>query len=319
MNEPTTPPVNPKESCPACEAPSLPFRRGPRRLDLWRCPSCETVFLGRRDATRARVEELEKEHFAEGFVRRQTAWQALFERLLVARTRRRIRRYKNGGALLEVGVGSGAFLRAARDAGFDATGVDPSPAIVDHVRETLQLHVVAAFLEDFRPEDGRRFDVVVMNHVLEHLREPRAALMHLRSLVADDALLHVAVPNVGAWEARLPGWTSYEPYHLFYFSAGTLADTLQAAGFRVVKTETVEPFSGWFNAIVRTLFARSYETARNRIEDAGPSSWKTQLLTGALNLGRVGFGALTLPLRWVQARLGFGEELVVLATPEAGR
>ncbi len=307
-----------EERCPACFQSSTPFCRGPEALDLWRCMSCGIVFLAQHQASHSEVEQLEREHFSDGFVGRQSVWQSIFDRHTNARTRRRILRYKQSGSLLGVGVGNGSFLRAFSDSGFDCTGVEPSPAIVDHVRKNHRLNVVTSYLEDYRPAGGMYFDIAVVNHVLEHMPEPRSALKHLRSLIADDGLVHIAVPNISAWESWLPGWTSYEPYHLFYYSARTLQRALKDAGFRIVQVETVEPFSGWFNAIVRTVMGRAYQMTRRRFEVANQAqrpSTKDSILVNGLNFGRILVGALIFPLRWFQAYLGSGEELIVLAIP----
>ncbi len=312
----STPPR--EERCPACGQSSVRFNRGPEALELWRCVSCTIVFLARHQVSRSEVEQLEEQHFADSFVGRQSVWQTIFDRLTIARTLKRILQHKKKGSLLDVGVGYGSLLCAAREAGFECTGVEPSAAIVDYVHRTHQLNVAPAYLEDFSPADGKRFDVVILNHVLEHMENPQRALKHLRSLLADGGLVHIALPNIAAWEARLPGWTSYEPYHLFYFSTETLSSTLEAAGFRVVRVETFEPFSGWFNAIARSALAKTYQETRSQLEETSQTqqpSWKGVVLLSLLNTGRIVTGILSFPLRWIQARAGGGEELIVVATP----
>jgi peptide/nickel transport system permease protein len=56
-----------------------------------------------------------------------------------------------------------------------------------------------------------------MLEVLEHMPNPKAMLMRVSALLNQGGILHIAVPNISGWEASLTGWTSYEPYHLYYF------------------------------------------------------------------------------------------------------
>jgi hypothetical protein len=65
-------------------------------------------------------------------------------------------------------------------------------------------------------------------------------------------VFHLAVPNVECWEASFSGWTSFEPYHLTYFSPQTLQQTISAGGLSIDHCATHESFSGWFLALLRT-------------------------------------------------------------------
>lgn len=156
------------------------------------------------------------------------------------------------------------------------------------------------------------YDAVVMNHVLEHLPNPVETLMEIRARMAPASWLHLAVPNVSSWEACLPGWTSYEPYHLLYFRLASLREALARAGFRVVEYETIEPFSGWFLTVVRTILGGFNSSVPDRRKQ---QPMTREWIRHIYRILMVSVGMLTAPARWLQAKLGFGEELVVIAAP----
>ena len=92
-----------------------------------------------------------------------------------------------------------------------------------------------------------------MNHVLEHVQEPLDFLRDVKKLLVPCGFVHIAVPNIACWEARLVGWNCYEPYHLLYFNYATLVQAISAVGMELVQVSTYESVSGWFLALLRTI------------------------------------------------------------------
>jgi 2-polyprenyl-3-methyl-5-hydroxy-6-metoxy-1,4-benzoquinol methylase len=300
--------------CPICGCDTRSHMLGRPDLALRRCRLCDVVFLPLQSGASEYAHQMETEFFSGTFTARQNRWQELFDQWKARQTLRGLRRFVHSGRLLEVGVGTGVFLNAARRAGFDCMGIDASGHIADHVRRAYGLPVFQGYLEDFSIDtEKRRFDVIVMNHVLEHMPSPKAMLSRVGALLERGGILYIAVPNITGWEASLTGWTSYEPYHLYYFSPATLGILFKDAGLQVLQVKTVEPFSGWFNALARTVMGVRYRNTRESL-DCGLRNWRLSLAFNAFNLGRVGVGAITLPLRYIQARLNRGEELVAVVT-----
>jgi len=294
--------------CPVCERTEFVAFRAV----LFRCAHCGLVV--NPDAWREGADEaLEREFFDEGaYVPDESAWVRLFERLNAARTLAQLRAAgARTGRLLEVGIGSGALLVHLRDAGFDVEGCDLSESVARHARERHGLRVHVAPLERL---DGA-FDVIVMNHVVEHVSDPVGLLRAARERLAPGGVLHVAVPNVASWDASLPGWTSYQPYHLVYFTPGALALAARRAGLRPLRRRTNEPFSGWFLALARTALGcsphdavASAAAARAPSRASSPAGLGGHLYRAAM----VTAGLASWPLRAAQARVGRGEEVVLI-------
>jgi len=113
--------------------------------------------------------------------------------------------------LLEIGTGSGAIaqyfaVQSDFDCEVDAVDVVDQRKVLDGYRFML---VEGAIL----PFDNARFDVVISNHVLEHVGDRSAQVEHLREIsrvLRDDGLAYLATPN---------RWQVVEPhYHLAFLS-----------------------------------------------------------------------------------------------------
>ncbi|MBN1837940.1 MAG: class I SAM-dependent methyltransferase, partial [Spirochaetales bacterium] len=101
-----------------------------------------------------------------------------------------------GGRLLDVGCAYGPFLAAAREAGFQAEGLDVSAPAVEHVREVLKIPCrVGDFESGEEPWPPGSFDAVSMWYVAEHFREPGLALERAARLLRPGGVLALATPN----------------------------------------------------------------------------------------------------------------------------
>ncbi len=143
-----------------------------------------------------------------------------------------------GGRILDLGCGAGRYLLLMRALGWDVVGVEPDAT--SRAVATGQGLAVVASLADGGLEPGS-FDVITLNHVIEHLEDPVGELRALRPLLAPGGRLGVATPNWAAFGRRLFGrsWYALEPpRHLVLFAPPTLRATVEAAGFEVASLAT---------------------------------------------------------------------------------
>ena len=139
------------------------------------------------------------------------------------------------GGWLEVGCGEGWLLSAARRAGWQVRGLDFSADGLARFHPELESAVTFgdAFENlDQLIEAGAAFEVVALEHVLEHVLDPAALLARLPRLLTPGGVVAITVPNDFSplqLAARADGaidrdfWVA-PPQHLNYFEAQSLAD-----------------------------------------------------------------------------------------------
>jgi 2-polyprenyl-3-methyl-5-hydroxy-6-metoxy-1,4-benzoquinol methylase len=140
----------------------------------------------------------------------------------------------NGRALLDVGAYIGVFVEVAQQAGWRATGVEPSAWAAAEARKRDLDIIDGTLASDALGE--RRFDVITMWDVIEHFDDPAAELARAYERLRPGGWLVAHTMDIDAPVARLMGsrWPWLMDMHLTYFSRKTLAAMLGNAGFEVV-------------------------------------------------------------------------------------
>jgi len=275
--------------------------------NLLKCKTCEIVLDKKIWDESANIKQQEEWFEDEQFI--DSFWVRIFQLLNNRRTWKRIKRcLPPDSKVLEIGVGNGALLRYIKNKNIDVEGCDLSRAASHHIRQRYSIVMHNCFVGEI-PSD-RKYDVVVMNHILEHVNDPVSFLADVKTHLKENGIVHIVVPNIASWEAKLPGWVGYEPYHLSYFMPVTLERATDKATLKVIHTSTHESFSGWFLALLRTLL-KTYEQSpedHHLQQKAKAVKWKEHVYHMAMVIS----GIVSLPLRYVQGKVGYGDELVVI-------
>ncbi len=149
---------------------------------------------------------------------------------------------QNTRRLLEVGVGRGNILAAAKALGWDSVGVDVSEQGAKRLVEQHNFKVIVGDFCTSPLDDIGKVDVVHMNHVLEHMRDPGVALEQVKRILKPNGLFCFAVPTIDEklfnitstlWKLlyNISGhWNGFHPYfwclysigHISCFSANTI-------------------------------------------------------------------------------------------------
>lgn len=146
--------------------------------------------------------------------------------------------------LLDYGAGSGTFLAAAKDRGWEVAGFEPGNRGLANCRG-LGLEATG----DLASLPPGRFGLITLNHVYEHISDTKDALEGIAKLLAPGGRLFIEVPNAKSLRARLAmPWLSRRwqvderyrafPIHLMYYTRDTLTRSLAASGWTVEKAFT---------------------------------------------------------------------------------
>ena len=96
-------------------------------------------------------------------------------------------------------------------------------------------------MEAFAASDNRAYDLITLNHVLEHHPDPRRLLRLCRARLKNGGRLWIAVPNAGSFFAKAlkSRWHSSDlPVHLQQFSPRSLRCVMEEVGYRIEELRT---------------------------------------------------------------------------------
>jgi SAM-dependent methyltransferase len=208
---------------------------GPGHFAVHQCRLCGTLYLN------PRPEEKDLElYYPDDYVpyasgRYLSAWQQWNLQLAVSKQVRAITsRIPDAGRALDVGCATGDFLAALQEKGWHVQGVELNPQIAAFAQETIGDEVFAGSLLEAVYSD-QAFDLVTFWDVLEHLADPRQALVEAARITRPSGSLVLSLPNPSSLEARLFGtnWAGWDiPRHLWWFPKPALVRLLAETGWK---------------------------------------------------------------------------------------
>lgn len=207
-------------------------------FDFHRCVSCSSLFID--PVPKDRLGEIYPSNYysflpsgmKNGLVARVKDW-------LDRRTFRSLVRQLPGAKLsvLDVGGGMGWELGVLRESDPRVAStqiVDMDPAAAEVARGNgHQYH--CGLIQEF--ESDRRFDLVLLLNIIEHVENPEAVLRKVRGLLNPHGLVLVKTPNYDSWDERLfrrRNWAGYHcPRHWVLFNKEGFARLAGRADFEV--------------------------------------------------------------------------------------
>jgi SAM-dependent methyltransferase len=158
-----------------------------------------------------------------------------------------------GQSMLDVGCGTGLSLLEARHLGSQAFGIEADPN-VRPIAEELGLRIHIGSLYDC-PFPDLRFDLIVLNQVIEHIPQPGKMLAALRDRLNPGGRIVLAFPNRASFWRRLSRrrWINWHiPYHLHHFDSRSFESLARHHGYRVAHRQTITP-NLWTTLQLRAL------------------------------------------------------------------
>lgn len=164
--------------------------------------------------------------------------------------------YWRDGSILDVGGGSFDNLRMIRSAfpyltWFDL--VDIAPQL--HTEEDEFRHYSMRF-EDFKTT--RRYQLILMENIIEHVSDPRSFLLHARSLLSDNGVLIVKTPNYRCLQARAfkhIGWGGLHcPRHWTLFCWDSLHALCGELGFLTLRSKYIQGAFFWSTSLLALFY-----------------------------------------------------------------
>jgi len=127
------------------------------------------------------------------------------------------------GSLLDVGCGTGSFLKVCQEHGWRVCGVDPSKSAVQVAKDKYGIEIENNYFDSYKAEI--KFDCITFWGQLEHLSNPMNALKKAVGLLKKGGLIIFEVPSADSFLMRYLVSNKFSPYryienarHLIFFS-----------------------------------------------------------------------------------------------------
>ncbi|WP_233430607.1 class I SAM-dependent methyltransferase [Leeuwenhoekiella palythoae] len=205
-------------------------------------------------------DNLGKYYLSENYISHTDSNDGLFEKVyqwvknyMLKKKVKLISSYVEKGTLLDIGAGTGDFLNQAKKSGWKVTGIEPSPA----ARKRAFEKGINLFEEEAEVGD-RKFDVITMWHVLEHVPDVEKQIEWIKNHLSTDGVLIVAVPNFNSYDAKYykSFWAAWDvPRHLHHFSSKSIKTLFETNGFNLIEQKPLI-----FDSFYVSLLSEKYKS-----------------------------------------------------------
>lgn len=165
------------------------------------------------------------------------------------------------GKLLDIGGGTGSFMRVMEDAGWNVVGIEPDESAR---KNALRINNIQLYAPDKMGNlEDSSFDAITMWHVLEHVHGIKNQIRQIGRLLKKEGVLFIAVPNHNSWDARYYGvyWAAWDvPRHLYHFTPESMCYLWKENGFEVVG---IKPM--WYDSFYVSMLSEKHKRRRTQI------------------------------------------------------
>ena len=155
--------------------------------------------------------------------------------------------------ILDVGSGTGEFLSYMKIKRFDTYGVE----IAKKARELSKKNHGLFVKDSLSSLKEKNFDIITMWHVLEHVYDLDGYMKKIKSLLNDNGIVIIAVPNHKCFDQKFYGkyWAGWDvPLHLWHFDKKSMQKVSEKYGFRI---SSIYPL--YFDSFYVSLLSSKYK------------------------------------------------------------
>lgn len=194
--------------------------------------------------------------------------------------------------ILDVGCGSGHFLKFLSSLGFESlTGLDPF--IQQDRIEEGNVKIYKKELEEVVGE----YDLIFLNHSLEHMKDQYTSLSLIAKLLAEDGLLFISIPLTGsyAWNVYGVDWVQLDaPRHFYLHTIESMKNLCCKAGFNFFDVHyNSTAFQFWGSELYKNdISLIDYMSGKSRIKFSMLQLIKYKKMAHKLNINKKGDAAV---------------------------
>lgn len=156
--------------------------------------------------------------------------------------------------ILDYGCGTGDFINHCQALGYSVRGAEPSPQATAHASSLVRDLIVSPEAE---LASERRYDIISLWHVLEHIHDPVDILTQLKAKLNNGGHIIIALPNPVSTDAQHygPQWAGWDvPRHLWHYEPRSIIQLMEGLGMVHVDSQPM-----WFDAYYVSLLSERYK------------------------------------------------------------
>lgn len=270
--------------CPVCEATTAKHFLtvkdhflSKEDFDLLECDTCALVYTTPRPGEAVIGSYYQSEDYVSHSSSKKGLINSVYNQVrnyTLGKKVKLIRAVSKGNTLLDVGAGTGHFLKRAQEAGFVVKGLEPDPGARKVAFEQNQVDLRP--LEELKSVGENSVDLITMWHVMEHVYDLRQDATKMASLIKSGGAWIIAVPNHKSFDAVYykDYWAAYDvPRHLYHFSPATIVPFIEQLGFVLEKQLPMK-----FDAYYVSMLSEKYKGGS--ILNAMRIGWLSNLRAG---------------------------------------
>ncbi|MDP2167690.1 MAG: class I SAM-dependent methyltransferase [Thermodesulfovibrionales bacterium] len=218
--------------CPVCSSGNSILKETYGKYGIRLCGDCDLVFSDPMRTDMGFYETSEDYADRDGIMFDSMKWHERWDVMEFLKTPP-----VKAGSLLDIGCGTGFFVKRAVDMGLKGYGIDFNERSIESGRRRFGLDTLyATDIKGFiSANPGLGFDAVTLFHILEHVEDPNRLMDEIQGVLKDNGVLVIAVPLRDRWPDFVRKEIDSPPHHLTRWSIRALEKFLGRNGFRVTR------------------------------------------------------------------------------------
>ena len=159
--------------------------------------------------------------------------------------------------ILEIGSGHGEAIYNFDKIGYNVTGIEPDKTNVSFINKKLTNSICMIGKAENISFD-KKFDIIWLNHVFEHLSKPIEFLNKIESVLDQHGFIFIEVPSV----ERVNDWRKFNSApHAYNYSKQSLINISKKANYKIIKCDYFRPptiIEGGINKISMKFLKKDY-------------------------------------------------------------
>ena len=161
---------------------------------------------------------------------------------------------------LDIGCGTGEFLNACKNAGYNTKGIEPSELARKQAIKNFNLSVSEnTNLDQF---EENQFNSISMWHVLEHVPSINKTIEEFNRILSEKGKVIIAVPNHKSWDANYykEFWAGWDvPIHLWHFSKLSIEKLFNNYNFKLLEKKPM-----LFDSFYVSILSEEFKTGNKK-------------------------------------------------------